>query len=72
MPQGRYSFALERPDYAIANYFMVQRLEEPLRAALDLPLHDLEVRNRRLFHNTCVHCRSCVAESCSCRQHCCA
>lgn len=43
----RYSFALERPDYAIANYFMVQRLEEPLRAALDLPSHDLEVRSRR-------------------------
>ena len=66
----RYSFALERPDYAIANYFMVQRLAEPLRAALDLPSHDLEVRNRRLLLKKCVHCRLCVAESRSCRQHC--
>ncbi|KAK9822392.1 hypothetical protein WJX81_008589 [Elliptochloris bilobata] len=38
----RYSFALERPDYAIANYFFTQRLDDPPRAALDLPAHDLE------------------------------
>lgn len=49
---------------------MVQRLEEPLRAALDLPSHDLEVRNRRSFLKNCVHRRLCVAEPCSCRPRC--
>ena len=55
----RYSFALERPDYAIANYFMVQRPEEPLRAALDLPQHDLEVHTGVFGHTRkAVQCRS--------------
>jgi hypothetical protein len=43
-PRARYSYALQRPDYGITNYFFTQRLDPPPRAALDLPPADLEAR----------------------------
>jgi len=60
-PRARYSYALQRPDYGITNYFFTQRLDPPPRAALDLPAADLEARApARVLPALAESCSSCM------------